>query len=306
MVRVVEHELHVAVPLLPRRDGVAADGVHVDVDGQQVVAALGARLERDVEEVAGVQPLALQPALHVGEGDHDGVDLAPSIRCAQCSSVRYGRCAACSSFRRALISPPARAAARPCRRSAPPSPGGPGRAAGEDRGDERACWAVGVRDVGAARGSREHLVQGRLHRGHRLDARGDPVSEAMVRWNRESACRWRPAGGARDRLVGGARGALGRGRRARAGRERGGAGLDDAPVVEGVEPVGPRAARARPQRGRRAPGLQRHDRAAAAAARGLDQSGRRAAPPSPRAASPARPPAARPAPAPAGSVVPSG
>ena len=65
---------HVAVAALPRADGVAVDGVHVDVDGQQVVAALGAVLEHGVEEELGVDPLALQPALHVGEGDDDGVD----------------------------------------------------------------------------------------------------------------------------------------------------------------------------------------------------------------------------------------
>jgi hypothetical protein len=29
-----------------------------------------------VEEELGRQPLALEPALHVGEGEHDGVDLA--------------------------------------------------------------------------------------------------------------------------------------------------------------------------------------------------------------------------------------
>jgi hypothetical protein len=69
-----EDELEVAVAALPRADGVAVHGVHVDVDGQQVVAALGAVLEHGVEEELGVDPLALQPALHVGERDHDGVD----------------------------------------------------------------------------------------------------------------------------------------------------------------------------------------------------------------------------------------
>ena len=72
----VEDELHVAVPLLPRGDGVAVDGVHVHVDAEQVVAALGLALAQHVvEEVAAVQALARQAPLHVGEGDHDGVDL---------------------------------------------------------------------------------------------------------------------------------------------------------------------------------------------------------------------------------------
>ena len=72
----VEHELHVAVAALPGADGVAVDGVHVDVDGEQVVAALGAVLQHRVEEELRVDPLALQPSLHVGEGDDDGVDVA--------------------------------------------------------------------------------------------------------------------------------------------------------------------------------------------------------------------------------------
>jgi hypothetical protein len=57
--RRVHVEEHVAVAALPRRDGVAVDRVHVDVDGEQVVAALGALLEHVVEEVVPVQPLAL-------------------------------------------------------------------------------------------------------------------------------------------------------------------------------------------------------------------------------------------------------
>ncbi len=72
----VEGELHVAVALVPRRHLVAVDGVHVDVDAQEVVAALGPLLDDVVEEVLPVQALALQPALHVGEGDDDGVDVA--------------------------------------------------------------------------------------------------------------------------------------------------------------------------------------------------------------------------------------
>ena len=86
--RPVGHELHVAVAALPRRDGVAPDGVHVDVDREQVVAALGAVLERDVEEVAPVQPLALQPSLHVGERHDDRVDVALVDQQAQPLGVR--------------------------------------------------------------------------------------------------------------------------------------------------------------------------------------------------------------------------
>ena len=72
----VQGELHVAVALLPRRHRVPVDRVHVDVDAEQVVAALGAVIDHHVEEVLGVQPLALQPALHVGERDDHRVDRA--------------------------------------------------------------------------------------------------------------------------------------------------------------------------------------------------------------------------------------
>ena len=41
----VEHELHVAVAAVPRGDRVTLHGVHVDVDTEQVVAALGAVAE---------------------------------------------------------------------------------------------------------------------------------------------------------------------------------------------------------------------------------------------------------------------
>ena len=60
----VEVGLHheVAVAALPRRHLVAGDGVHVDVDGEQVVAALGPVRDHLVEEVRGGQPLALEAA----------------------------------------------------------------------------------------------------------------------------------------------------------------------------------------------------------------------------------------------------
>ena len=79
----VGHHLEVAVAALPRRHLVAADGVHVDVDGEQVVAALGAVLEHVVEEVLGGQPLALKPPLHVGDREQHGVDRAVRDRLLQ-------------------------------------------------------------------------------------------------------------------------------------------------------------------------------------------------------------------------------
>ena len=75
----------------PRSDRVAVDGVHVDVDGEQVVAALGAVLQHGVQEELGVDPLALQPALHVGERDDDGVDVTVARSGVRsCSTVSAG------------------------------------------------------------------------------------------------------------------------------------------------------------------------------------------------------------------------
>ena len=72
----VRRQHEVAVPAFPRSELVAVDGVHVDVDGEQVVARLAAVREHLVEEVTSVQALALESSLHVGEADEDGVDVA--------------------------------------------------------------------------------------------------------------------------------------------------------------------------------------------------------------------------------------
>ena len=78
--REVRAQDEVAVAALPGEHRVAVDGRHVDVDAEQVVAALGAVLGDLGEEVAGGQALALQPALHVGEREQDRVDVARARR----------------------------------------------------------------------------------------------------------------------------------------------------------------------------------------------------------------------------------
>ena len=75
--------LEVAVAGLPRGHRVAVDRVHLDVDGEQVVAGLGAVLDHVLHEVRADQPLALQAALHVGEDEEDGVDRPLVDRLAQ-------------------------------------------------------------------------------------------------------------------------------------------------------------------------------------------------------------------------------
>ena len=76
-------ELEVAVAALPRRHRVAVHRIHLDVDGEQVVARLGAVAEHLFEEMARRQALALQSPLHVGEAEEDGVGLAGLDRRAQ-------------------------------------------------------------------------------------------------------------------------------------------------------------------------------------------------------------------------------
>jgi hypothetical protein len=65
---------HVAVPAVPRGHRIAIDRVHVDVDGEQVVAALGRVSEHLVDEVLRVDALALKPTLHIGDVHRDRVD----------------------------------------------------------------------------------------------------------------------------------------------------------------------------------------------------------------------------------------
>ena len=63
----------VAIALVPARRRVARHRLHVDVVGEQVVAAVRL-LMRAVEEELGLEALADQPALHVGNAATHGVD----------------------------------------------------------------------------------------------------------------------------------------------------------------------------------------------------------------------------------------
>jgi hypothetical protein len=68
----------IAVTGLPRRDAVPIDSVHLYVNRQQVVAPFGAVLEDVFKKEPGVDPLALEAALQVDDGDNHGVDRALS------------------------------------------------------------------------------------------------------------------------------------------------------------------------------------------------------------------------------------
>ena len=66
--------MEVAVAALPARHRIPGLGVHLHVEGEQVVTSLEAVVDRLVEEEPGLLALAEQPPLHVGEGADDGVD----------------------------------------------------------------------------------------------------------------------------------------------------------------------------------------------------------------------------------------
>ncbi len=73
----VGRDREVAVALFPARDLVPGDRVHLHLEREQVVAALDGVLGLHLlHEELGVEPLAEQASLHVGERDHDRVDLA--------------------------------------------------------------------------------------------------------------------------------------------------------------------------------------------------------------------------------------
>jgi hypothetical protein len=71
----VRPDVEVAVALLPARERIAGHGVHLHLEREQVVAPLHPVLRVHlVEEELGLETLAHQPPLHVGEGDDDRVD----------------------------------------------------------------------------------------------------------------------------------------------------------------------------------------------------------------------------------------
>ena len=89
----VGQQHHVAVAGLPARHRVAVDGVHVDVDREQVIAGLGAVRKDLFFEQPGRHPLADEPPLRIGEGHDHGVDLAGRDRDFSSAALRFpGMC----------------------------------------------------------------------------------------------------------------------------------------------------------------------------------------------------------------------
>ena len=75
--RQVGSDREVAVTLLPARDLVSRHGIHLHLEREQVVAALDGTVGLGlVDEELGVQALAEQAPLHVGEGHDHRVEFA--------------------------------------------------------------------------------------------------------------------------------------------------------------------------------------------------------------------------------------
>ena len=119
--REVGLHLEVAVAARPRGHLVALDGLHVDVDGEQVVAALRAVLEHLGEEVRGGQALALEAPLHVGDREQHGVDRAVGDRASSAPRCSPGSQATRSASRARRRDPAAAGGVRPAGGSSSPS-----------------------------------------------------------------------------------------------------------------------------------------------------------------------------------------
>ena len=71
---------HIGVAGVPGGQLVALNGVVLDIDSQQVVAALCTVVGDVIYEVAGGHSLSNQAALHISEGHDYGVDFALGIK----------------------------------------------------------------------------------------------------------------------------------------------------------------------------------------------------------------------------------
>ena len=70
----IGHEVDVPVAEVPPRELVAGNRLHLEVGGEQVVAAVGAVAGDLVEEEVGGEALAAEPSVVVGEAGDDRVD----------------------------------------------------------------------------------------------------------------------------------------------------------------------------------------------------------------------------------------
>ena len=85
----VRHEVEVAVAELPVGELVAGHRLHLHVDGEQIVAGMRAMLGDVFHEEFGVEALAEEPSVMVGEADHHGLDLARARELCELGEIQY-------------------------------------------------------------------------------------------------------------------------------------------------------------------------------------------------------------------------
>jgi hypothetical protein len=88
----VDHHVHVAVAELPVGERVAGDRLHLHVDGEQVVAGVAAVLGDLLDEHLGVEALAHQAAVVVGEAGDHGLDFALRHHALQLLERQHASC----------------------------------------------------------------------------------------------------------------------------------------------------------------------------------------------------------------------
>jgi hypothetical protein len=79
----------VAVAERPVGEAITRDRVHLHVDREQVVAGVRAVLADLLDEHLGVEALAEQPPVMVGEAGDDGLDLARFHQAAQLLELEH-------------------------------------------------------------------------------------------------------------------------------------------------------------------------------------------------------------------------
>src|SRR5207302_138180 len=81
--------MKIAVAQLPIGKAIARDRSHLHVDGQQVVAGMGTVAADLLDEHLGVEALAQQPPVVVGEADDHGLDLVLRDQSAQLLEIEH-------------------------------------------------------------------------------------------------------------------------------------------------------------------------------------------------------------------------
>ncbi len=87
----VGSEMKVAVAFLPVREVVARNRLHLHVDGQQIVAGVGPRLDDLRDEVFGLEAFAHQAAVNVGEDCQNRVNFSRSGQFGEFAAIQQSR-----------------------------------------------------------------------------------------------------------------------------------------------------------------------------------------------------------------------